>query len=49
MSFGPNLENGSCVTANFGNDPSVKFMYDLEKHDQVMENVEVIRRRPMIN
>lgn len=44
MSFGRNLVNGSCIKANFGNDRGVKFMYDLEKHDQVMEKVKEITR-----
>lgn len=41
--------NGSCITANFGNDQGVKFMYDLEKHDQIMEKVKGIKRRPTMN
>ncbi|KAK1238953.1 hypothetical protein MKX08_006014 [Trichoderma sp. CBMAI-0020] len=49
VSFGRNLVNGSHITENFGNDQSIKFMYDLEKHDQVTENVKVIRRRPTMN
>jgi hypothetical protein len=49
VSFGRNLANGSCIAANFGNDQSVNFVYDLEKHDQVMEKVKGIKRRPTMN
>ncbi|UKZ71203.1 uncharacterized protein TrAtP1_012164 [Trichoderma atroviride] len=44
VSFGENLVKGSCITANFGNDQGIKFMYDLEKLDQVMEKVREIER-----